>query len=200
MHDTARQYYLVWRDAGKSRKDATQSDMRISRLHFKYASKSCCVNENMHRADALAQSLKDRNSISFWKDVQKIASSKIPLATKVGDAEGDKQISEMWHHYFSDLLNSVQNTDSKSFVSEHIDDMLPKTAISIHASDVRCIMKKTKLCKTAGLDSLAAKHFVYSHDIVTVVLSLVFTNVLNQGYIPSDFMKTSIIPILKNRK
>ena len=78
-----------------------------------------------------------------------------------------KQISEMWHHYFSDLLNSVQNTDSKSFVSEHIDDMLPKTTISIHASDVRCIMKETKLCKTAGLDSLAAEHFVI---LMTVLL------------------------------
>ena len=90
LHDKARQYYVIWRDASKSMKDATQSDMRVSRLHFKYASKFCCANENMHRADALAQSLKDRNSISIWKDVQKIASSKIPLATKVGCAEGEK--------------------------------------------------------------------------------------------------------------
>ena len=67
-----------------------------------------------------------------------MASSKIPFATKVhvGGAVGNKQISEMWHHHFSDLLNSVYNTDSKSFVYEHIDDMLPKTAISISASDV----------------------------------------------------------------
>ena len=29
LHDTARQYYLVWRDAGKSRNDETHSDMRV---------------------------------------------------------------------------------------------------------------------------------------------------------------------------
>ena len=62
---------------------------------------------------ALAQSLKDRNSTSFWKDVEKLESSKIPLATKVGGAIGDEQISEMWHHHSLDLLNSVHNTDSK---------------------------------------------------------------------------------------
>ena len=153
----------------------------------------------MHRADALALSLKDRNSTSFWKDVQKMASSKIPLATKVGGAKWDEQISDMWHHHFSDLLNSVHNTDSISLVSEHIDDMLPKTAISISAGVVRGILKDAKMGKSAGLDSLAAKHFVYSHSSVTVHLSLLFTGMLSHGYIPSSFMKTSIIPILKHR-
>ena len=85
----------MWRDAGKSRNDATQSDMRVSRLQFKYALRCCRANEDMHRADALAQSLKGKNSTSFWKDVQKIASSKIPLSTKVGDAVGDEEVSEM---------------------------------------------------------------------------------------------------------
>ena len=196
---TARQYYLVWRDASKSRNDETYSDMRRSRLQFKYALRIFRANEDMHRVDALALSLKDRNSTSFWKDARKIATSKIPLATKVGGAIGDEQISDMWHHHFSDLLNSVHNTDSKSFVSEHIDDMLPKTAISISAGDVRDILKDAKMSKSAGLDRLAAEHFVYSHSSITVHLSLLFTCMLSHGYIPLSFMKTSIIPILKNR-
>ena len=75
--------------------DATQSDMRVSLLQFKYVLRCCRANEDMHRADALVQSLKDRNSTSFWKDAQKMASSKIPLATKVGGAVGEEQISEM---------------------------------------------------------------------------------------------------------
>ena len=154
----------------------------------------------MHQADALALSLKDRNSTLFWKYVKKVATSKIPLATKVGGAIGDEQISDMWHHHFSDLLNSVHNTDSKSFVSEHIDDMLPKTAISISAGDARDILKDAKMDKSAGLDSLAAEHFVYSYSSITVHLSLLFTCMLSHGYIPSSFMKTSIIPILEKQK
>ena len=71
LHDTARQYYLVWRDAGKSRNDETHSDMRRSRLQFKYDLRLCRANEDMHRADVLAISLKDSNSTSFWKDFQK---------------------------------------------------------------------------------------------------------------------------------
>ena len=92
---------------------------------------------------------------SSWKDFQKMASGKIPLATKVGGAVGDEQISEMRHHHFADLSNNIHKTDSKSFVSEHIDDIFPKTAISIYASDVRCIPKETKLGKSAGLDMVS---------------------------------------------
>ena len=121
------------------------------------------------------------------------------MATKVGGAIGDEQISDMGHHHFSDLLNSVHNTVSKSFVSEHIDDMLPKTAISISTGDVRDILKETKMGTSRGLDSLAGEHFVFSHCSDTVHVSLLFTCMLSHGYIPSAFMKTSIIPILKNK-
>ena len=69
--------------------------MRSSRLQFKYALRLCRANEDMHRANALALSLKDRNSTSLWKDVQRMATSKIPLATKVGGAIRDEQISDM---------------------------------------------------------------------------------------------------------
>ena len=71
----------------------------------------------------------------------------------------------------------------KNVVFEHIDDTLHKTAISISASGVSCILKETKLGKSAKLDSLAAEHFVYSHNSVAVHLCLLFTFMLKHGYI-----------------
>ena len=52
-----------------------------------------------------------------------------------------------------------------------------------------------KLGKSAGIDGLAVEHFVYSHSSVSVHLALLFTCMLNHGYVPTAFMKTSIIPI-----
>ena len=42
----------------------------------------------MMRADAQAHSLCSRDSISFWKDVSKMANSKVSLASKVENAVG----------------------------------------------------------------------------------------------------------------
>ena len=88
----------------------------------------------MMRADALANALKNKKSTAFWKDVQKMTSSNISLASKVGDAVGNVQITDMWHHHFSETLYSVHNTDSKSFVCDHIDSVSPKSKMLIDAS------------------------------------------------------------------
>ena len=81
--------------------------MRVSRLRFKYVLRQCRANEEMMRADTLAHSLSSRDSTSFWKDVGKMANSKVPLASKVENAVGNHQITDMWKIHFSDLLNSV---------------------------------------------------------------------------------------------
>ena len=78
--------YLTWRVSGRSRSDDTPTEMRLSRLQFKYAVRKCRANEQIMRADTLAHVLYNRQSTSFWKDVRKMTSSKVSLATKVGDA------------------------------------------------------------------------------------------------------------------
>ena len=60
-------------------------------------------------------------------------------------------------------------------------------------------MKKVKFGKYAGFDGLAAEHFVYSHERISVHLGMLFTSMLTHGYLPDAFMTTSIIPILKNK-
>ena len=118
----------------------------------------------MIRADALARSLYCKDSVAFWKDVRKLNSSRIPLATKVGNAVGNKNITHLWHKHFSTLLNSVHNTDSKEFVSEHIEHGLSsveKTTVS--ASDVLDSLKAVKLGKAVGIDGLSAEHYVCAH-------------------------------------
>ena len=199
LHDQARQCYLSWRSIGRPRTGDVHNDMRVSRLRFKYALRQCRSNEEMMRADALALSLKNKDSTSFWKDVSKMANSKVPLASKVGDSVGSVEITDMWQTHFSDLLNSVHNIDSKNFVCEHIDAVPSDSNITITADDVRNSLKETKLGKSAGIDGLAAEHFIYSHTSITVHLSLLFSCMLTHGCMPDAFMKTSLIPILKNK-
>ena len=92
-----------------------------------------------------------------------MANSKVPLASKVENAVGNHEITDMWKIHFSDLLTSVHNTDSKGFVSNHIDAVDSESHITITASDVLNSLKETKLGKSAGIDGLAAEHFIHSH-------------------------------------
>ena len=201
LHDSARNSYMVWKQNGKPRGDDTDMDMRTTRLRFKYALRQCRCDEEQNRADALARSLHCKDTTDFWKGVRGIKDSRVPLATKVGDAVGDANITKLWQDHFSALLNSVQNEGSKPFVCESIDrDMHNEDTIVITAPDVRECLKTIKLGKAAGLDGLAAEHFVFSHSIICVHLSLLFTSILIHGYLPESLMKSAIVPILKNRQ
>ena len=83
---------------------------------------------------------------------------------------------------------------TKNFVCEHI-DAVPHD-ITITFDDVRNSLKETKLGKSAGIDGLAAEHFIYSHTSITVHLSLLFSCMLTHGGMPDSFIKTSFIRIL----
>ena len=49
------------------------------------------------------------------------------------------------------------------------------------------------------MDGLAAEHFIYAHSISHVFLSLLFNYFIVHRYLPSDFMKTLLVPIIKGK-
>ena len=153
------------------------------------------------RADAPARSLHCKDSISFWKGVRGINCNNMPLTTKVCDAVGSKNITQLWQDHFSTLLNSVHNIDSKEFVCENIEHGASDISMAVvSASNVRHSLKAVKLGKAAGIDGLPAEHFVCAHTSVSVQLSLLFTLMLTHGHMPTGLMKTAIMPILKNKQ
>ena len=143
-----------------------------------------------------------RTSVSFWKGIRGVNCNNIPLTTKVGDAVGSKNITQLWQDHFSTLLNSVPNIDSKEFVCENIEHGVSDVSMPVvSASDVLDSLKAVKLLgKAAGIDGLSAEHFVCAHTSVSVHLSLLFTSMLSHGHMPAGLMKTAIVSILKNRQ
>ena len=71
LHCEARIAYITWKRAGRPRTGVFCSDMRTSRLRFKYALRLCKRNELSSRANAHAKSLLDKYMVSFWKGIRK---------------------------------------------------------------------------------------------------------------------------------
>ena len=68
--------------------------MRRSRLQFKYILKQCQRNEDQVRADVMAESMRNHDMKSFWKDVSSTYSRKVPLATTVNGASDPAAICD----------------------------------------------------------------------------------------------------------
>ena len=63
--------------------------------------------------------------------------------------------------------------------------------------DIYNALKNAKTGKACGVDGLAAEHFIYADAIIHVHLSLLFNCFITHGYLPKEFTKTAIVPIIK---
>ena len=73
------------------------------------------------------------------------------------------------------------------------------SAISISVDDVSNGLKLVKLGKSCGVDELSAEHFIYTGNYVKVYLSILFASFISHGFFPDGFMKSAIIPLIKNK-
>ena len=61
------------------------------------------------------------------------------------------------------------------------------------------VLKSSKLFKVCGHDGLAADHFVFTDGSICIYLSLLHSSLLSHGYLPEEFIKSFIVPLIKNK-
>ena len=66
---------------------------------------------------------------------------------------------------------------------------------------VKNAIDKLKCGNACGNDGLSAEHFIHSDRRITILLSIFYNviTVISHGHLPDDFMKTNIIPLIKNK-
>ena len=198
LHTSVRNDYNVWRNAGRPRSGPLCSDMKRSRLRFTYAPRQCNQNEKSIRADQYAKSLMNKDVTSFWDSIRKSSNTIIPVASIIDNCT--ENIAYMWQDHYNSLLNSVKGNSSEQVIHAKL-GTIPSRSQSILCtnSDLNSALKSLKRGKACGVDGLAAEHIIYAHSITHVFLPLLFNAFIRHGYLPTDFMKTAIVPIIKNK-
>ena len=66
-------------------------------------------------------------------------------------------------------------------------------------ADINVALDSLKSRKSYVVVSLAAEHFMFVHRITHVFLSLLFNDYIFHGYLPTDFIRTAMVPIFLNK-
>ena len=147
----------------------------------------------------MAKDLESKNDKSFWKNVSKINRKHLPLPNVLNGCHGEKDIVNMWGDHYETLLNCVKSDECKGKI---IDFLSPENNIKnvvIQPCQVKEALKSAKLGKACGHDGLAAEHFIFADGSICVYLSMLYTSMLSHGYLPEEFMKSFIVPLIKNK-
>ena len=199
QHQDARNSYVLWRNSGKPRQGPIADTMRRSRLNCKYALRQCHAMEDTARADAMAKSLQNKDVRGFWRSVSKHYNKAISLATTVGGATNPDDITNIWKDHFEGLLNSAKPNSSTNHVNSVLANISGCDQITVTPQMVSSAIQKLKTGKSCGNDGLAAEHYKHADARLSVLLSIFYTCTISHGYLPDDFMKTVIVPLVKNK-
>jgi len=69
----------------------------------------------------------------------------------------------------------------------------------IDVTSLAALISRLKPKKAAGVDGIVSEHITYAGLDLVVHLCLLFNALLRHSFVPSDFCKGIIIPLLKNR-
>ena len=118
---------------------------------------------------------------------------------RVGNAVGRTNICNMWKDHFSQLYNCVPDGGAKADFYTTADSSSNNYTTCVTVRDIISAINQQKKDKSPGPNELAMESFIYGGLKLHVHLSLLVTFFLRHSYVPCTFMKSVILPHVKNK-
>ena len=106
--------------------------------------------------------------------------------------------TDVWHDHYKKLSNSVNDTDDQTYVLRYIRNNLD-TTYAVVIVDMICATKELINNKSPRYEGLISEHFKYALHRLYILMAIVLQSMVNNGFLPQQFMTTMLAQILKIR-
>ena len=147
------------------------------------------------------------DNTGFWRKIQHgIHSERVQPPKRIGEATSEEAILSLWRDHFSKGVNS-QSLDSMEYDQlvydeKHVLRMkigrMPWWCVEILLCEVLKACNNLKVGKSSGNDNIEAEHLKFGGSALVIHLSVVFTCLLRHPFIPDQFKKSYLVPIIKD--
>ena len=130
----------------------------------------------------------------FWKAVHKMNACNNVQANVIDGITGQDSIANYWKEHFYKILNANDcEPNLTAGIARKLQNVQHDSNMAVSAKSIIEIVSKLECAKSAGPDGISADTKIH------VLLSLIFSMCLSHGYLPSALIKTTIVPIVKNK-
>ena len=99
------------------------------------------------------------------------------------------------------MQKSISNKVSTDCNSQpHVDDKDTSHCHIVSKHDVRIAISKLKTDKIDEQGKCFSNNFIYCTDLLHRHVSVLFTSMINHGYAPAEFFKSSMLPLPKDAR
>ena len=195
--------HKLWVAAGKPHGDSLYHLQRVAKLTYKKALRDKRLNDGKLVGVKLEKNLMDKDNISFWKTWNSKFNTNKKLSKCINGETDSEAIANVFAEHFSKCATSKMNDNGESFQQfltlhdnymETNVDYVPEVNINM----VDSCLRNMKLHKAAGVDELEVEHLLYAHPLVLTMLVTLFNSMLLLGYVPNDFGKGIIVPVIQD--
>ena len=122
------------------------------------------------------------------------------IASSIDGISGECNISVFWEDFFSSILNSsgLSNANLKNSIMSKLDDVQYSENMIVSCRVISKLISELESCKSSGPD-ISPESLKFASNRLSVLLSLCFSLCLSHGYLPPAMIKTTIVPIVKNK-
>ena len=192
-HAEAKEAYKAWVQEGRPRQGPVLDYKKLTLSKFKYAVRYISKNEQVMRADSLAEKLLSKNVVEFWKEVRTLNRSNTLLTSTVDGVSGADKIADLWKQNYSALFNCVK---SDPYTVGNISN---RDAVGITTHEVFEAITKLSVNKASGSDQITAEHLRFASPKVAALLAICFTGFMTHGLLPDSMLAVTLVPVIKNK-
>ena len=202
-------WHSIWKANGCPREGLIANIRRATRAEYHKAIKYIRREREAIVANKMANDLMLNKSCDFWSAVKQVKKGKVVLPNCVDSCSSEQDISNRFASKYEELYNCVSyNPSHLNIFLRDIDVNIKKVCCknkcySKHRYDFNELEDAISCLKEHKVDSdgdYYSNHILCGSDRLKVHLMLLFNAMTIHGTCPSEFFKSLVIPIPKNKK
>lgn len=172
-------------------------EMCEARKRFKSKLKWCLNNHEQIKMDVIAQLRSTNDFAGFWRATNKLNGCP-SYPDNVNGINDPEQIANAFMSHFKTVPPMVLPS-AHGLAFEMQTESIEKPEYFITAKEVGDYIRNMTKGKSPGHDGLSIEHLQAAGVHLPRVLSMLYNICIRHSYLPSDMMKTVVVPIAKNR-
>ena len=198
--------FSVWKDVGKPSSGPIFELKKSTHYRYKLAINKAKKEFDLGHSNQIYENLLNGNSNRFWSSWQTLHGKQGDDSVRVNGKIDNGEIANEFASGFKRIYDDA-NTDQakfltnkfsaryRDFYNSHRADGLDDAYFSWQ--DMINIMSKLQPGKASG-SFLNAEHIMHGSTSLVIHLHLLFNAIVQHGYVPYDFLKGVVTPIIKD--
>ena len=198
--------FSIWRDAGKPSSGPIFDLKMRANYCYKLAVRKAKKLFDQDRSDEIHDDIIDGKSNKFWKSWKGLHGKKGDCTTRINGKIDSTDIANEFATNFGMIYNEANSDQAKRLSDEfesiyanyyetHVNDDLETCYLSWE--NMETVMAKLQPGKASG-SLIKAEHILHGSPHLVIHLQLLFNSMIQHGYVPSDFLRGVITPIIKD--